>query len=268
MDAAPTRASASAANRIHTVGRLFRGENDVELGPRARPAIEVIATMTRDQIDALAVGEPGHIYGVVTFESLARVLARTDAPKLADFEIGDLLEGPPKVVDIATDINEILPEVLSGRCVVVATERVVQAIITSRVLLDYYARLARPYMLMQEIELTLRSVLHECLPEDVCSDVLGRVLKSKYDPKPAPARVEDLTFDECRQVVINTDAWSGYFSSRFGGNRTIAAFRLARAVQIRNDFAHLREVKEGDLTDLVSAREWLFVRLEHLGAAA
>lgn len=250
------RADSSA---FHDVGRIF--PEDVELcwvepSTTVAEALRLMAPRRFSQVPVIANGS---VRGVFSLWSLAQQLLAS--PDLAPHELAveDVMERLPAVtVDDPLDL--VLEHLNRHDAVLVDSPHGVQAIATSTDVLNYFYRIARPFVLLQEIELALRALIDACITEVELRQCIDRALRKKYElqNREPPTRLGDMTFEDYRSIVAAKDNWE-FFKGTLGQNRELVASKLEQVRRIRNDVFHFRDsVSVVDHETLAAARHWLF----------
>ena len=75
--------------------------------------------------------------------------------------------------------------------------------------------IARPYVLLQEIELGLRNLIDMCVTENELQQCIHRALARQYEgrKKKPPARLSDMTFEDYRSIIASRENWE-FFQGR------------------------------------------------------
>jgi len=99
--------------------------------------------------------------------------------------------------------------------------------------------------------------IRECAERTLAEHYEGRMEK-------LPVRVEAMSFDELRLLVIDGRNWP-LVEPSLGRNIEMAKMKLAPLPALRNDVFHFRrDLEAADLTAVRTAREWLLGRLRIL----
>jgi CBS domain-containing protein len=221
--------------------------------------------MRTHRYSQLPVLEDGRLRGIFSLWSLAQQVL--DSPKLPvhDLAVEDLMEQLPAVtVDDALD--EVLDHLNRSDAVVVRSPHGLQAIATATDALNYFARVARPFVLLQEIELSLRALIGACVSGEQLDGCIERALKSKYEhaSRPLPRELTNMTLEDYRTLVTARSNWE-FFEGSIGRNRDLVANKLERIVKIRNSVFHFREpVSVADHQTLAGMRNWLLDKARSL----
>ena len=116
----------------------------------------------------LPVVENGEILGVFSLWSLAENLALFPKLKVQDvleeMEVGELMEQLPKVT-VKDSLHSILSQLERHDALLVDSPHGLQAVATPSDVLRYFYNVARPFILLQEIELALRELIEVCARE-------------------------------------------------------------------------------------------------------
>ena len=244
---------------FHDVGRIFPDDVDVcsvEPSTRVADALSLMAPRRYSQVPVIA---NGRVRGVFSLWSLTyQLLAAPDLSPL-DLAVEDVMESIPSVtVDDPLDL--VLEHLHLHDAVLVGSPHGLQAIATATDVLSYFYRIARPYVLLQEIELGLRNLIDQCVTEAELEQCIDRALTKQYESrkKKPPTRLSDMTFEDYRTIIASKDNWE-FFRGALGQNRELVSSKLEQIRRIRNDVFHFRDpVSAIDHETLAATRYWLF----------
>jgi CBS domain-containing protein len=244
---------------FHDVGRIFPDDFDVcsvEPSTRVADALSLMAPKRYSQVPVIA---NGRVRGVFSLWSLTyQLLAAPDLSPL-DLVVEDVMESIPSVtVDDPLDL--VLEHLNLHDAVLVGSPHGLQAIATATDVLSYFYRIARPYVLLQEIELGLRNLIDQCVTEAELEQCIDRALTKQYEgrKKKPPTRLRDMTFEDYRSIIASKDNWE-FFRGALGQNRELVSSKLEQVRRIRNDVFHFRDpVSVLDHETLAATRYWLF----------
>jgi hypothetical protein len=163
------------------------------------------------------------------------------------------------VVTVDDSLDLVLEHLDRHDAVLVESPHGVQAIATGTDVLNYFYRIARPFVLLQEIELALRALIEVSVSDAELGQCIEHALSKKYEGRgELPAQLRDMTFEEYRSIVSAKENW-GFFDGVLGRNRELVASKLEQIRRIRNDVFHFRDpVSVFDYETLAAARYWLF----------
>lgn len=243
---------------FHELGKVFPDETSVVSVLATTPVVEALRLMLANRFSQLPVTEKDRVLGVFSLWSLAQQLAATPQIPVGELMVEDVLERPTRVT-VEHGVDEVISLLERHEFVLVESPRGLQAIATAIDLLRYFYQVARPFVLLGEIELSLRALIQICIPTERLSDALHRSLESVYQDRrrPAPRELHEMTFEDYRMVIGAKDNWN-FFEGILGKNRQIVLAKLDRTREIRNSVFHFRgDVTILDHQTLAAARDWL-----------
>jgi CBS domain-containing protein len=245
-------------NPFQDVGRIFPGEVNLTSIAPSTTVTEALRIMVGNRFSQLPVVSNGVVRGVFSHWSLAHHLL--DSPKLAphDLFVEDVME-PLPFVTVQDSLDTVLEHLNRHDAVLVTSPHGLQAVATASDVLNYFDRVARPFVLLQEIELSLRALLRGCLTDAELKACAEHALRSKYggDASRVPSRLEDMSFEEYRTITSAKENWP-LFEGVLGRSRELVASKLSRVRDIRNSIFHFREpVSVFDHETLTTTRNWL-----------
>lgn len=243
---------------FQNVGRVFPGEVNLTSIDPSTTVTEALRIMVTNRFSQLPVISNGVVRGVFSHWSLAHHLL--DSPKLAphDLFVEDVME-PLPYVTVQDSLDTVLEHLNRHDAVLVTSPHGLQAVATATDVLNYFDRVARPFVLLQEIELSLRALLGYCLTDAELHACAGHALRSKYggDASRIPSRLEDMSFEEYRTIISAKENWP-HFEGVLGRSRELVASKLARVRDIRNSIFHFRDpISVFDHETLSTTRNWL-----------
>jgi CBS domain-containing protein len=253
---------------FHKVGNLFPGEAEVvSLAPQTTVR-EALRIMVENRFSQLPVVEDGRVRGAFTFWSLAQLMVSTPDVSLYELPVEDVMEHLPSVT-VQDSLHEVLGLLERHEALLVASPRGLQAIATSMDVLKYFYRLARPFVLLGEIELSLRSLIQSCAPGSVLDQCIDKSVARIYKNRnqPLPASLADMTFDDYRAMITANDNWP-LFEGTLGKSRDLVRSKLEKIRDIRNGVFHFRkDISVVEHENLAATRDWLLDKARRANAA-
>lgn len=252
---------------FHDVGSVFPGEvSIVSVSPRT-PAGEALTQMLERRFSQLPVVENGEVVGVFSLWSLAQNLVLSPGIKvealLKNMEVGELMEQLPRVT-VKDSLHSILGLLERHDAVLVDSPHGLQAVATPSDVLRYFYRVARPYILLQEIELALRNLIELCAPDEKLNECIDRALAKSYEARKwsVPTTLIEMTFEDYRSIITCAANWP-VFEGLLGHNRDLVSAKLERLREIRNAVFHFRsDISLLDHQHLATSRDWLLGKLK------
>jgi len=254
-------------NPFHDVGTIFPGEVTVVSVTPQTPAGEALKLMLEKRYSQLPVVENGEVMGVFSLWSLAQHLSLSPGIKvqnvLQDLEVGELMEQLPKVT-VKESIHSILSLLERHDALLVDSPHGLQAVATASDVLRYFYRVARPFILLQEIELALRNLIELCAPGDKLKETTDRALVKTYEARKwaVPTSLKAMSFEDYRAIITCSANWP-VFEGLLGHNRDLVSAKLERLREIRNEVFHFRsDISLLDHQHLATSRDWLLGKLK------
>jgi hypothetical protein len=141
---------------------------------------------------------------------------------------------------------------------------------TTTDVIRFFHELARPFILIQEIEISLRACIEQCASQqDIVSAIRSAKLVRFGDADTISASLDQLSLTEQIDIVKNGDNYTRYFQRLFGRSRPLTMQKLVPVATIRNDLFHFRRPPTPtDLSTLASSRSWLFRKIRAATAGA
>jgi CBS domain-containing protein len=252
---------------FHDVGSVFPGEVRIVSVTPQTPAGDALKLMLEKRFTQLPVMENGEVLGVFSLWSLAQNLVLSPGIKvenlLKSMEVGELMEQLPKVT-VKESVHSILGLLERHDAVLVDSPHGLQAVATSSDVLRYFYKVARPYILLQEIELALRNLIELCAPDEKLKECVDRALAKSYEARywSVPTNLKEMSFEDYRAIIICSANWP-VFEALLGHNRDLVSAKLERLREIRNEVFHFRsDISLLDHQHLATSRDWLLGKLK------
>jgi CBS domain-containing protein len=254
------------SNPFHNVGSLFPSKVEVITVQPQDKVGKALKIMLERRFSQLPVVENGEALGVFSLWSLARQLSRTANMRLQrsflDLEVGELLEKVPKVT-VKDGLYSILDSLDRFEVLLAESPHGLHCVVTPSDVLRYFWNVARPYILLQEIELALRSLIGIHAPGEKLKTCIDQALTKSYQNRylPVPTGMEDMNFDDYKSIITCQANWP-LFESVLGHNKDLVWTRLDSLRKTRNNTFHFRlDIGISEYEDLVVARDWLFEKV-------
>jgi len=241
---------------FHEVGCLFPGETTVETLEPSTSVKDALAVMLEKNYSQMPVVEDGIVRGVFSLRSLAANIGRLAKLDVASLPVEELMEQIP-YVSVKDSLHRIWTQLNQYDALLVGNVQQVQAIATTFDVLKYFYALAKPYILLWEIELTLRRLIEIAVPDETLSQCISAALASHYEKlkRPCPTFLVQMTFEDYRSLLGYRENWP-HFEQVFGRREVVLA-RMEQVRDIRNDVFHFRDAFTFEkLQTLAAMRDW------------
>lgn len=228
---------------LYQIGQLPAATNTPVSIPRTATVNEAVTIMLSKNYSQLPVmqGER-EVHGIISWRSIGRALHFGHAPQA----VRDCLEDAHEVAHNAP-LFDAIPMVIQHEYVLVRNHsKVITGIVTTADLSEQFRDLAEPFLLIGEIEHSLRKILDFCFNAETLS-----AMRESDDGSRKVTCASDLTFGEYKTVLENPDNWA---QLGVPVDRALFIAQLERVRLIRNDVMHFRAAR---LTadDLCALRE-------------
>jgi len=251
----------SLAELFHLVRSLVPMDQRVFTGSPDMTVVEAIQIMHQHNFSQLPIIAGDTVLGVFSFRSLASGLLKMEGSTehLGDLPVDEFVE-QFRFVQPSDNWESTLEYLDSDDGVLVGRRDRLEAIVTPMDVLTYLREIANPFVMLAEIELSLRKIIQACVAEDQLQQCIEVSLASKYGEGQAPTKLSDMTFNDYVQIIDHGRNWS-HFTVAFGkgmGQRKRTAARLREVRVLRNEIFHFRQQLGPDaLQDLTAHRDWL-----------
>ena len=222
--------------------------------------------MRKNGYSQLPVKQGDSILGLFTYRAFALEVAQNDtALNAASLPVEEFLEHEkPAYAGLKDDFGGLIDVFDEKDSVIVSGPEELIGVLTPMDVLRYLYSVANAFVLIEEIELTLRSLVHAATDAEVFRLCVENALSSKYREQELPDRLQHMTFDDHVALIRDGRNWM-YFEATFGGTRARARGRLEPVRDLRNDVFHFRrELSIGDREQLTTCRDWLLLRAREL----
>jgi predicted transcriptional regulator len=260
-----------ASELFHRVNRIIPQDQKILTIPPNCRVRDAVALMRQHGFSQLPIVENGQVFGVFSYRSFSQnsvemtlddwIRQRTSPGDLQvdefmeQFEFARVTEELSRVFDAMDRDNGIL---------IGAPNRLI-GILTPMDFLRYLSRVASPFVLVSEIELAIRALIHCAMSPDQIGKAALLTLGAVYGgADKVPRSLEEMTFDNYRTLITNGENWAS-FEPLFAGTRTRTGGKLKEIGAIRNDLFHFkRELTTHDHETLSNHRNWLLAKIKQV----
>lgn len=248
---------------FHQVQSLIPSEQEILTVEPSMRVADALKLMQKHRYSQLPVVVGRAVLGVFSYRSFSeKALTRQKSLKgewLGGLPVEDFLE-EYEFVHGSQDWNRIEDYLTRDDAFFVGHPNGLDGLVTTRDVLDYFYRIANPFIILAEIELSLRKVIERAIPDEKWSAALDGSLATAYENKPVPHDLSDMTFDNYVQIISNGDNWH-YFEVFFDPG-DVSRKQTTRKLQQLGDwrnviFHHKRSLESWELDTLVEYRAWL-----------
>lgn len=223
------------------------------------PAREAIRLLHQHHFSQVPVVDRGQVAGLFSYRSFSLAVASIfDLPgrlRADGLSVWECLETPAYVQE--TDECQRLFDELDRRdAVLVGSRGRCEGIITAMGVLRFLFETASPFLLVAEIELSLRAVIELVVDRDEL-ELFAKTSLKHYQPDSMPTKLEAMTFNDYVLLIGHSENW-GRFDRIFQADRAITHARLKQVRDLRNDVFHFRRgLADRDRDTLAASRDWM-----------
>ena len=244
---------------FHMVNRLLPDTPPVWVGA-STPARDALRMMAEHGYSQLPVREGDQVLGLFTYRAFAKEVVEMSGTKQdpAELPVEEFLEHEtPKYARLHDEFRGLIEELDRSDAVLVSGPDELIGILTPMDVLRYLYGVANAFVLLEEIELSIRTLLRASVPDAArLAECAVQSLESKYGPD-VPEKLEAMTFDDYVGLLRDGRNWA-LFKSTFGGTRERWRGRLERVRDLRNVVFHFkRELSVDDHQALTACRNLL-----------
>ncbi len=265
------REQIGVADIFHRINRILPADQDVVTVAPDTPVRRALETMQKRAFSQLPVSEGPEVVGVFSYRSLAARLGSIDAKKHnpLDVYVEETMDiaDPTWFVHVNSELSHVLDALERRDAVLVGEPRRLQGIVTTMDVLRYLDLVSGRFVMLGEIEMSIRALLRSAMSEEDIASAAELVLQH-YEAEKRPKCLEEMTFSDYVQVIGDGRLWDKCRHA-FGGDRDRTRVKLKAIADIRNDVFHFRrEMNSDDDRRLRDGRDWLLMRARVLDARA
>jgi CBS domain-containing protein len=254
----------SLRDLFHLVRQVLPEKQDLISVPPKTTVEKALEIMNEKNISQLPVVVGKEVLGVFSYRSFGENVRKLPEKerKVLSLPVEEFLEDLKfaKYTDVLT---KLLDEFDLKDAVLVGSDNLLQGIITTVDALQYFYKVANPYVMLREIELAVRELIRISVNKDKLQEFIKITLKKHYE-KPGqelPSNLDHLTFNDYVMLLCHKDSWDN-FEKAFGGTRNTVYAKLNQIPNLRNDVFHFRrELTIEEFEILREARDWLLKRI-------
>lgn len=257
-------AEVSITELFHRINRLLPDSQEVLTVPGEMLASKALKIMRKHDYSQIPVAIGTEVLGLFSYRSFSEaVLAISPCKGNSKIDLGDLtVEECIEKAEFArvTDEFNYWFDTLDKRdAVLVGEAHRLQGIVTPMDVLRYLYSVASPFVLVAEIELSLRALIRHAVSDEKLSECAETSLATCYKPERLPKTLEEMTFHDYIQIIGDGRHWP-FFEAVFRGSRERTRAKLQAMSELRNSVFHFRQITVEDYEHLSASRDWMLTR--------
>ncbi|WP_421118586.1 CBS domain-containing protein [Aquihabitans daechungensis] len=253
---------------FHVVNDLVPDGQELVTVPPDASVEEAMQLMRDHDYSQLPVLSGPNVLGLFSYRSLASHLP-TAKQRVLDRDVEDLSD-EPDFARVTDDLQDILPTLNRREAVLVGDPDNLLGVVTPTDVAAHLMDVTQPFILLKEIELSLRWLVRSMCPSGSLQTCIGSALGHQYGTgkAPLPTDLDQLTLRELVEVVLNNESYREFFLTLFGRDRSTPRSHLMPIPEIRNAVLHFRgDPSYADVDQLLSTRAWLQRKVRRLGGS-
>lgn len=251
----------SVAKLFHRLNRILPEDQVVVAIPPSMGVAEALKIMKQRGFSQLPVVEGSAVLGVFSHRSFSEKVPYKINPKqpVGEMAVEEFIE-KPRFARLTDEFKAVFRDLDESSVVLIGEDDRLQGVVTTMDVLNYLHAIANHYVLIAEIEITLRALISHGVDEATLVECCSRSLATSYEGRDIPTKLVEMSFNDYVQIVGHGLNWD-HFHPVFGGIRQATRARLEEIRDLRNDIFHFRrEVTMGDHEKLAEHRDWLLRR--------
>jgi CBS domain-containing protein len=232
--------------------------------PHDMPVMEAIKFMQDMGYSQLPVMSWDEMLGVFSYRSFCKAIVELDEELEPNETYGDMTVGEfinqHRFVDYDDNWESILRHLDKDGSVLVGNRDDPRGLLTYHDVVNFLYKVAKPFLVIAEIELSIRRVITNCVDEVELQTCIQNSLSDKYPKNEYPEDVSAMTFNDYVQIICDGRNWL-HFQQFFGESRGMRRrWRnyLTTVGELRNDAFHFRRsLSEDDIQFLNNKRDLL-----------
>jgi CBS domain-containing protein len=235
----------------------------------ASDALELLRQHRYSQLPVLIGSE---VIGMFSYRSFSKTVVDLSSGRsntktlLEDLTVEECYE-PAEFARVTDEFQRWFDALDDHNAVLVGEPQRLQGIVTPMDVLRYLYQVAKPFVLVAEIETCLRALMRIAVAPEHLSECARTALSKVYSEEKLPTHLESMTFHDYVQVIGDGRNWPR-FQPVFRGTRERTRAKLEEMNELRNGVFHLREVSVEDHQRLAALRDWMLVKARAADALA
>jgi CBS domain-containing protein len=250
---------------FYLVGNLLSEELSLSTIPHDMSVEDAVGIMEEYGYSQMPVNVWTETIGIFSYRSFCKAILEMEedgamGESILDMPVADFIE-QFRFVNADENWESILPHINKDNGVLVGNSTSLDGILTAMDVVSFLQKLTKPFVMIAEIELSIRQIINSCVTTDELHVCVQNSLSQQYPADKLPLSVGSMTFNDYVQVIGDGRNWT-HFESFFGGKdgriRNPTRRTLKRIGELRNDLFHFkRTLEDDDLHYLSNKRSWL-----------
>lgn len=257
----------SFTKHFHRLNRVLRVDQVLIKVSPTETVAEAFKLMRKGRFSQLPVVEGNAVLGLFSYRSFSERLVRLKKIRndVGNMPVEEFLEKVEyaRVTDEFSSVHAALDR---DDAVLMGEQDRLRGIVTAIDVLRYLYGVANPFLLVAEIELTVRALITEAVDPTMLAHCAEIALMNLYGEGKVPKTLKEMTFNDYVLIVGFGDNWK-YFEPIFGGMRENVRVKLEEIRDLRNDVFHFKkDLSVEEHEHLADHREWILSKARKIEA--
>jgi len=256
--------SRSVTGLFHRLNSVLPIDQEIISVLPETPVQEALDLLGKYGFSQLPVMVGQQVLGLFSYRSFSQAMIKLSAdPKNQKFNpqemfVEDCIDRPT-YARVTDEFSSWFDAIDRQDALLVGDPNRLQGIVTAMDILRYLYDVASPFVLIAEIELSLRALIRLAVNQDELVACAKTCLKH-YAEGNLPTGLEHMTFNDYVQIIGDGRNWN-YFQPIFKGERVRTRAKLEQVRDLRNDVFHFRrEISIEDHETLSVLRNWMLMK--------
>jgi len=256
--------SHSVTELFHRLNSVIPFDQEIVSVLPETPVQEALDLLGKYGFSQLPVMVGRQILGLFSYRSFSQAIIRLSADarnqRFSPHEmfVEDCIERPV-YARVTDEFRSWFDAIDRQDALLVGDPNRLQGIVTAMDILRYLYDIASPFVLLAEIELSLRALIRLAVKQDELITCAKTCLKH-YAEGNLPTDLEHMTFNDYVQIIGDGRNWN-HFQPIFKGDRVRTRAKLEQVRDLRNDVFHFRrEITIEDYETLSTLRDWMLMK--------
>lgn len=268
LDAPPFSEALDLVSEVfHRINRILPEDQEPLTVFPDTPVREAISMMVEHGYSQLPViSHASEVLGVFSYRSFAAKAAKESLDQIqkdkcapGDLPVDEFLE-EFQFARVSDELQSVFSSMDADNGILVGSPTRLQGVLTPMDFLTYLYQVASPFVMLSEIELSLRTLIEAAVTAEQLQRCIKASLSQIYEEENLPTEVSQMTFENYRSLISHGKNWD-LFRPVFGGTRPRTSAKLSELRDLRNDVFHFkRELNEEDRMALKAHRDWILMK--------
>jgi len=228
------------------------------------PVQEALELLNKHGFSQLPVMVDQQVLGLFSYRSFSHAVIKLSGDRRnqkfdpREMFVEDCIE-KPTYARVSDEFRAWFDAIDKQDAILVGDPNRLQGIVTAMDILRFLYGVASPFVLIEEIELSLRALIRLAVGQDELVACAKTCLK-QYTEENLPTDLEYMTFNDYLQIIGDGRNWDR-FQPIFKGDRVRTRAKLEQVRDLRNDVFHFRrEITTEDYETLSALRDWMLLK--------